>query len=104
MARLRLFAGVKEVAGMEEIEVDVSTVGGLVAEADGRFGTDFIKARSGANLWLNGDVEIDDLATPIGRKDEVAIIPPVSGGAESGNGTKPNRSSAKSGKRKVAKQ
>ncbi len=81
MARLRLFAGVKEVAGTDEIEVDVSTVGGLVAEADGRFGADFIRARSGANLWLNGETEIEDLATPIGRKDEVSIIPPVSGGS-----------------------
>lgn len=82
MAVLRLFAGVKEVAGVEQIEVDVSTVGGLVAEADGRFGSDFVRARSGAKLWLNGEDEITDLATPIGRKDEVAIIPPVAGGTE----------------------
>lgn len=83
MAVLRLFAGVKEVAGVDQIEVDVSTVGGLVAEADGRFGADFVKARSGAKLWLNDDTEVDDLATPIGRTDVVAIIPPVSGGDDS---------------------
>jgi len=83
MARLRLFAGVKEVAGIDMIEVDVSTVGGLVAEADGRFGADFVRSRNGAKLWLNGDEEVADLATPIGRHDEVAIIPPVSGGSSS---------------------
>lgn len=80
MARLRMFASVKEVAGVDQIEVDVSTVGGLVAEADGRFGSDFVRARSGAKLWLNDETEVDDLATPIGREDVVAIIPPVSGG------------------------
>lgn len=83
MARLRMFASVKEVAGVDQIEVDVSTVGGLVAEADGRFGSDFVRARSGAKLWLNDDTEVDDLATPIGREDVVAIIPPVSGGEDS---------------------
>ncbi|MCC7075842.1 MAG: MoaD/ThiS family protein [Acidimicrobiia bacterium] len=83
MAVLRLFAGVTEVAGVDQIEVDVSTVGGLVAEADGRFGSDFVRARSGARLWLNDDTEIEDLATPIGRTDVVAIIPPVSGGDDS---------------------
>lgn len=82
MAVLRLFAGVKEVAGVDHIEVDVSTVGGLVAEADGRFGSNFVRARTGAKLWLNDESEIEDLATPIGRKDVVAIIPPVSGGSE----------------------
>jgi len=82
MARLRLFASVKEVAGVDQIEVDVSTVGGLVAEADGRFGGDFVRARSGAKLWLNDEVEVDDLATPIGREDVVAIIPPVAGGGD----------------------
>ncbi|MFN8105897.1 MAG: MoaD/ThiS family protein [Acidimicrobiia bacterium] len=83
MARLRMFASVKEVAGVDQIEVDVSTVGGLVAEADGRFGSDFVRARSGAKLWLNDETEVDDLATPIGREDVVAIIPPVSGGDDS---------------------
>ncbi|MBX7161526.1 MAG: MoaD/ThiS family protein [Acidimicrobiia bacterium] len=83
MARLRMFASVKEVAGVDQIEVDVSTVGGLVAEADGRFGSDFVRARSGAKLWLNEETEVDDLATPIGREDVVAIIPPVSGGDDS---------------------
>lgn len=90
MARLRMFASVKEVAGVDQIEVDVSTVGGLVAEADGRFGSDFVRARSGAKLWLNDETEVDDLATPIGREDVVAIIPPVSGGddSEKRSGTK----------------
>ena len=95
MARLRLFAGVKEVAGVGEIEVDVSTVGGLVAEADGRFGSEFIKARAGANLFLNGETQIDDLATPIGRKDEVSIIPPVSGGTDGTNGLSESDASAR---------
>ncbi len=95
MARLRLFAGVKDVAGVEVIEVDVSTVGGLVAEADGRFGSDFIQARSGANLWLNGDTQIEDLATPIGRKDEVAIVPPVSGGAPEAYAVQKRRAATK---------
>lgn len=94
MARLRMFASVKEVAGVDQIEVDVSTVGGLVAEADGRFGSDFVRARSGAKLWLNDETEVDDLATPIGREDVVAIIPPVSGGDDSKKASRSARSKA----------
>jgi molybdopterin synthase sulfur carrier subunit len=105
MAVLRMFASVKEVAGTDKIEVDVSTVGGLVAEADGRFGADFVRARSGAKLWLNGDHEIDDLATPIGRTDEVAIIPPVSGGMDeqSTNGRRGGKPATKAAARTAPK-
>ena len=74
MPTLRLHGRVREVAGVDSIEVDVSTVGGLIAEADVRFGNEFVRARSAADIRLNGE-PVDGLATQIKRKDEVELLP-----------------------------
>ena len=33
-----------------------------------------------ARVWLNGNEPTDGLSTPVGPSDEVAVLPPVSGG------------------------
>ena len=34
-----------------------------------------------ARVWVNGDEPVDGDATPLAAGDEVAVVPPVSGGA-----------------------
>jgi molybdopterin synthase sulfur carrier subunit len=79
VAILRLFAGAREAAGTAHDEFDSATVGELLAEADERYGNDFVAIRRASRVWLNGD-EADD-GDPISEGDEVAVLPPVSGGA-----------------------
>jgi len=75
---LRLFAQARESAGASSVELDGSTVGDVLDEATRRFGTPFDDVLSISNVWLNG--------TPVERSesvadgDEVAVLPPVSGG------------------------
>lgn len=79
MATLRLFAGLREIAGTARLEVDGETVDAVLAGAVSRFGPRFSEGLSTARVWVNGE-EADPTAA-VGPLDEVAVIPPVSGGA-----------------------
>lgn len=79
MARLRLFANLRELAGASEVEISGDTVGAVLEEAAGRYGTEFQRSLGHARVWLNG--EPATAQDPVASLDEVALIPPVSGGA-----------------------
>jgi molybdopterin converting factor small subunit len=78
MATLRLFAAAREAAGTGRVTVDAATVGGVLDEAEVRFGPAFASVLSTCRVWVNGDPA--DRADPVGPSDEVAVLPPVSGG------------------------
>lgn len=47
--------------------------------ARARYGDPFAAVLAGSRVWLNGEAAHDD--DPVGAGDEVAVLPPVSGGA-----------------------
>ena len=78
MARLRLFAGAREAAGTGSDSVDGATVADVLAAAEQRYGQRFSEVLTTCRIWVNGDdVAID---ARVGPNDEVAVLPPVSGG------------------------
>ena len=81
MATLRLFANLRESAGTDSATFDASTVDDLLSQASSRFGSQFSSGLGSARVWVNG--EQADANTAIRDTDEVALIPPVSGGATS---------------------
>ncbi|MBA2338409.1 MAG: MoaD/ThiS family protein [Acidimicrobiia bacterium] len=78
MATLRLFANLREMAGTSTVEIDGATVGSVLDTATDRFGAGFAAGVHIANVWVNGTQA--DRNTAVGEHDEVAVIPPVSGG------------------------
>lgn len=78
MARLRLFANLREAAGTSEVEVPGASVEEVLATATGRFGERFSAGLAAAQVWVNGNQA--GPGTAVGDGDEVALIPPVSGG------------------------
>jgi molybdopterin converting factor small subunit len=78
MAVLRLFASVRVAAGTGRADVDGATVGEVVANACARYGDEFAALVQRCRVWRNG--ELAELDEPVGPTDEVAILPPVSGG------------------------
>jgi molybdopterin synthase sulfur carrier subunit len=80
MATLRLFANLRELAGVSKVEVEGSTVGEVIDAASARFGPGFRAGISSAAVWRNG--EQASISDPVGPLDEVALIPPVSGGSD----------------------
>ena len=75
---LRLFASIRVAAGTGRTDIDGTTVGDVVANACARFGPDFAALVQTCRVWRNGEPALDD--DQVGPDDEVAILPPVSGG------------------------
>jgi molybdopterin synthase sulfur carrier subunit len=80
MARLRLFAAAREAAGTGEDIIEGSTVGEVLGAAEKRYGPGFADILRTSKVWLNG--EESDMSTPVTSSDEIAVLPPVSGGFE----------------------
>jgi len=78
MAVLRLFASAREAAGTDRATIDAPTVGAVLDEAMVRFGEGFAAVLARSRVWVNGDPA--DRADAVGTDDEVAVLPPVSGG------------------------
>ncbi len=79
MAVLRLFAGAREAAGTGRDVVPGDTVGEVMAAARDRYGARFAEVLEHCQIWRNG--EPCDATDPVSEADEVAVLPPVSGGA-----------------------
>lgn len=80
MAVLLLFASAREAAGTPRVEIDAATVSDVLSVAKDRFGPHFASVLSNCKIWLNGE-EVHE-STPVTGKDEVAVLPPVSGGSQ----------------------
>lgn len=80
MATLRLFANLRESAGTTSADFEGETVGAVIAAAVASYGNDFERGLDTAKIWVNGDPAGE--ATPVTAVDEIALIPPVSGGED----------------------
>jgi len=85
MARVRLFANLREIAGSSQVDIEGDTVGAVVDALGDRFGPEFRRHMQTARLWKNGNE--GSCEDPVHADDELAVIPPVSGGAVAGGGT-----------------
>lgn len=79
MATIRLFASAREAAGTDRDHLEGSTVGEVLDAAVDRFGPDFAVVLASCKVWCNG--EPAERTDAVGTDDEVAVLPPVSGGA-----------------------
>jgi sulfur-carrier protein len=78
VATLRLFASAREAAGTDRATIDGSTVGAVLDAARVRFGEGFAAVLATSRVWVNGEPATD--ADGVTDTDEVAVLPPVSGG------------------------
>lgn len=74
-----MFASAREAAGTGRAELPGDTVGDVLRAALVSYGEGFAAVLPTCRIWVNGDAADD--ATPVGPADEVAVLPPVSGGA-----------------------
>lgn len=79
MAQLLLFASARELAGVAREDIPAKTVAEVLAAAAAKFGPPFESMLDTCTIWLNGDECSPDAA--VGPTDEVAVLPPISGGS-----------------------
>ena len=94
--RLLLFASAREAAGRSRDEFDLDRLGSrdsapqtgqpvtlaaLLIEARERYGPAFVAVLDTARVWINGDEPAAGFDTDLVPGDEIAVLPPVSGGA-----------------------
>ena len=78
MIRVRLFASLREMAGASRLEVEAADVGQVLDELSKRLGSKFDRIMSAGTIVVDGET--------VGRErrllegEEVALLPPVSGG------------------------
>ena len=78
MPVLRLFGPARTSAGTGRVEVSGSSVAEVLDVATRRFGPSFAEVVGTSRLWVNGEAADGDRVLDEG--DELAVIPPVSGG------------------------
>lgn len=76
---LLLFAAARETAGTGRATMHASTVADVLDQARELYGPGFGRVLDGSRVWLNG--EPTEEAQDLRSGDEVAVLPPVSGGA-----------------------
>lgn len=78
--RVRLFAALRELAGSSWVEAcDGPDVGAVLADLTRRYGERFGAIAASGTVVVNGRTAGPQ--DPLGPRDEVALLPPVSGGA-----------------------
>jgi molybdopterin synthase sulfur carrier subunit len=79
MAVLLLFAAARQAAGRSRDDVPGHTIDEVLSAACERYGRGFSEVLANSRVWCNG--EPVDGAAIVSDADEVAVLPPVSGGA-----------------------
>jgi sulfur-carrier protein len=72
------FGPARDATGQRSVAIEGSSVGEVVSAAVARFGEGLGVLVPRCRIWVNGDPATMD--APVGRDDEVAVLPPVSGG------------------------
>jgi molybdopterin synthase sulfur carrier subunit len=75
---LRLFGPAREAAGRGSDTVSGTTVGEALELASTRYGATFVDVLRVSRVWLNGEPVAAEALLDDG--DELAVLPPVSGG------------------------
>lgn len=75
---LRMFAAARQEAGTGRTEMRAATVGQVIDVAGTRYGPGWAHIAGHSRVWVNG--EPADASHTLCDGDEVAVLPPVSGG------------------------
>ena len=73
-----MFASAREAAGTGSAQFAGSTVADVLHAATAEYGAAFASVLATCKVWVNGDEAGPD--TRVAGSDEVAVLPPVSGG------------------------
>jgi sulfur-carrier protein len=79
MVRIRLFAALREAAGVAEVEASPGPLQGILDDLGDRFGERFAAVLGYSSVLVDGERWPDPTA-PVPDGAELALLPPFSGG------------------------
>jgi sulfur-carrier protein len=79
MVRIRLFAALREAAGVAEVEASPGPLQGILDDLGDRFGERFAAVLGYSSVLVDGQ-RWPDPAAPVPDGAELALLPPFSGG------------------------
>ena len=80
MAKVKFFASLKDLVGLEEIEVDVVDHQSLLSELERHLSVEGFDAICAASVKIAVNHEIVEPGFVIRQNDEIAFLPPITGG------------------------
>ena len=80
--RVRLFASLRELAGAPELDLDAGDVGQVLDQLSDKLGPEFDRIMAAGSVVVDGERASRDRR--LRPDDQVALLPPVSGGAVRG--------------------
>ncbi|MGP4044597.1 MoaD/ThiS family protein [Streptomyces sp. 2A115] len=80
MPRLLLFAAAREAAGRSNDVIPGGTLGEVLEQACSRYGPAFAEVLAYSRVWVNGEGRQDATGAACAPDDEIAVLPPISGG------------------------
>ncbi len=78
VVKVRLFAALRELAGASEVDAEGETAGEVVSALASRYGDRFARVAGAGSIVVDG--ERAEATTPVAQGQELALLPPVSGG------------------------
>ena len=85
LIRVRLFAALRDLAGANHVEAAGATVAEVVDALSARYGERFERVARAGSVVVDGERAAP--STPLSGGEEVALLPPVSGGAARPSGS-----------------
>jgi molybdopterin synthase sulfur carrier subunit len=79
VAIVRMFASARAASGRSRDDVPGATVAEVLEAARRRYGATFVDVLASCKVWVNG--EPAEASTRVTASDEIAVLPPVSGGS-----------------------
>lgn len=77
---VRFFAGLRDAVGTARMEVDAPDLATLLVDLRDRFGEPFVSRLAASSVVVDGEPTESDADVPLADVDEVALMPPFSGG------------------------
>jgi molybdopterin converting factor small subunit len=74
-----MFASARAASGVSRDDVPGGTVAEVLDAARRRYGATFVSVLDNCKIWVNG--EPAEPSTSVTASDEIAVLPPVSGGS-----------------------
>lgn len=77
---VRFFAGLRDAAGTSRLQVDAPDLPTLLAGLRDRFGEPFVSRLAASSVVVDGEPTAHDADVDLRDVDEIALLPPFSGG------------------------